>query len=233
MKMKEMGAGERPRERMTALGPGALSNGELLSVILRNGSCGENVIDLSRRLLAVAGNTLTGLFSMTSERMSAIRGLGPCKAASIQAALELGRRFAEEGAVMERRPVTTARMVFELIRPFLKGLRHEECWVIYLNNSNYVQDKCRITAGSGDQTAIDIKQIVRLALDKSAASLILVHNHPSGNPRPSEADVKYTERLHEAAGSMGIALLDHVIICDDCYFSFSDDGMSFRNRGDR
>ena len=227
MKMMDMGEAERPREKLTVSGAGALSNGELLAVILRSGSAGENVTDLSRRLLSSAGNTLSGLFAMSPDRMMELKGLGSCKVASIQAALELGRRFAAEGSGFEHKPVTTARKVYDLMRPFFKGLLREECWAVFLNNSNYVLDKRRITVGAENQTTIDIRQILRLALDKRASSVILTHNHPSGNPNPSNADIKITDMLHDAAEALGIALLDHVIICDDCFFSFSDDRMTY------
>lgn len=225
MKIMEMGEGERPREKLEAGGPESLSNGELLAVILRSGSAGENVTDLSRRLLALAGNTLTGLFSMSPERMSELKGLGPCKAASVRAALELGRRFSLEGTNLEKKAVTTADIAYGMMRPHFKGLKHEECWVMYLNSSNYALDKRKISVGAGDQTTIDIKNVVRTALDKGASSLILFHNHPSGNPHPSQADMEYTGLLHDALKPFGISLLDHIVVCDDCYFSFSDDRM--------
>lgn len=228
MKMVDMGPSERPREKLMEKGPDALSDGELLSIILRVGRAGENVADMSRRLLAGAGNTLTGLFSMSMERMCEIKGMGPCKTASVQAALELGRRFAAEGTGIVKRPITTSEMVYDMMRPVLKGLRREECWAVYLNHSNYVLEKCRITVGADDQTTMDIRQIVRKALDKTASSIILAHNHPSGNPNPSEADIKFTGQLHDALSSFGLALLDHIIVSDDCYFSFSDDMMHYR-----
>ena len=223
-----MGESERPREKMIAKGPGALSNGELLAVILRSGSREENAADLARRLLSQCGGMLTGLFSMPAEKMAGIKGMGPCKIASVQAALELGRRFYEEGSSLDHRPVTTAGMIYDILRPSFKGLLHEECWAVYLNNSNYVLEKRRITTGSSDQTTIDVRGIVRAALDKGASSVILAHNHPSGNPRPSRADIEFTERLHDAVEAFNIKLLDHVVVCDDCYYSFSDDGMHYR-----
>ena len=225
MKIKDMVEGERPREKMEAGGPESLSNGELLAVIIRSGSAGENVTDLSRRLLALAGNTLTGLFAMSPERMAELKGLGRCKAASVKAALELGRRFSMEGTNLRKEPVNTADIAYKMMRPYFKGLKHEECWVMYLNNSNYVLDKRKITTGAGNQTTIDIRKVVRDALDKGASSIILFHNHPSGNPHPSEADMNYTGRLHDALSPFDISLLDHIVVCDDCYFSFSDDRM--------
>lgn len=230
MKMLEMGAAERPREKMMHIGPDALSDGELLAVILRSGSAGENALDLSRRLLSEAGGNLTGLFSMSVDRMMAMKGLGPLKALSVKAALELGRRFASEGSGLRHKPVTSPDIAYDLLRSSFKGIRHEECWVIYLNNAHYVLGKSRISSGSSDQTSMDIRQILRLALDKTASAIILAHNHPSGNPHPSEADIHFTGQLHDAAGPFGISLLDHLIVCDDCYYSFSEDEMRYRKQ---
>lgn len=228
MKIMEMGPSERPREKMMMRGREALSEGELLAIILRSGSAGENVMDLSRKLLREAGGSLTSLFDMNTDRMASIKGIGPGKALAVQAALELGRRFAEEGSCLVRKPLTTSTMAYELLRPAFKGLKREECWAVFLNNSNYVLDKRRITSGTDDQTSMDVKQIVRLALDKTASAVILAHNHPSGNPRPSDADIHFTRRLHDALSSFGISLLDHIIVCDDCHYSFSDEEMRMR-----
>lgn len=223
MKMLELAPDERPREKMISRGVEALSNSELIAVILRSGSREENATDMANHLLALGGNTLTGLFAMTAERMGDIKGLGPCKAASVLAALELGKRFFREASPVGHRSVTSPSMVFETVLPFLKGLTHEECWVLFLNTSNRLIGRCRISSGAGDQTTMDIKQTVRLALDKKASAIILVHNHPSGNPRPSKADLKFTEELHNAAALFDISLLDHVIVSDDCYYCFSEE----------
>jgi len=223
MKMLDLALDERPREKMASKGAEALSNGELLAVILRSGSREENVADMARHLLSMGGNTLTGLFSMTAERMAEIRGLGPCKAASVLAALELGKRFFRESSPVGQQTLTSPAMIYDIVLPFLKGLTHEECWVLFLNTSNRLIGHCRISSGASDQTTMDIKQTVRLALDKKASSIILVHNHPSGNPRPSEADIRYTEELHNAASLFDISLLDHLIVSDDCYYCFSEE----------
>ena len=212
MKIKDLCESERPREKMMRFGPASLSDGELIAVLLRSGSRTDSALDLSQRLLAMS-------------RMSSIPGIGSVKVASVLAAFELGKRFLAEGSCIQKKPVVTSRMVYDIMIPSLKGLKHEECWVLLLNDSNYLLSKVRVTSGGGRSTVIDVRQVVRLALDRSASGIILVHNHPSGNPHPSEADITQTDSLHKASGACGLELLDHVVVCDDSFFSFSDDKM--------
>lgn len=222
MKIKDMCEGERPREKMLARGAGALSDGELLAVLLRGGTPDVNVLDIARELLKLADSRLSRLSDMPPEKISAIRGIGPCKAASLIAAFELGRRFYREESLAVRKPVTNSEMVFRMMLPDLKGLGHEECWVLFMNNHNYVISREKITSGGQDSTVIDVRQIVRKAIEKGASGIILVHNHPTGNPQPSAADIKNTAALKKAAASCSISLIDHVVVSDDCYFSFSE-----------
>lgn len=223
MKIKDLCESERPREKMMRFGPASLSDGELIAVLLRSGSRTESALDLSQRLLAMSGGHLTELFNMTPSRMSSIPGIGMVKVASVLAAFELGKRFLSEGTSLQKKPIVTARMVYDLMIPALKGLKHEECWILLLNDCSYLISKVRVTSGGGRSTVIDVRQVVRLALDQSASGIILVHNHPSGNPHPSNADVSQTDSLHKASDACGIDLMDHVVICDDTFFSFSDD----------
>lgn len=210
---------------MMARGASSLSNGELLSVLLRNGNSRESALELSQRLLAMADGRLSELFNFPAEKMCSVPGIGFAKASSVLAAFELGKRFLSEGSSVEKKPLVTARMVFDVMLPQLKGLKHEECWILLLNDSSYLTSKQRVTSGGGRATVIDVRQVVRLALDRSASGIILVHNHPSGNPHPSAADIKQTDALHKAAEACAIDLLDHVVICDDCFFSFSEERM--------
>ena len=223
MKIKDLCESERPREKMMRFGPSSLSDGELIAVLLRSGSRTESALDLSQRLLAMSGGHLTELFNMTPSRMSSIPGVGMVKVASVLAAFELGKRFLSERSCIEKKPIVTARMVYDLMIPVLKGLKHEECWILLLNDSSYLISKIRVTSGGGRSTVMDVRQVVRLALEQSASGMILVHNHPSGNPQPSNADVTQTDSLHKASGACGIDLMDHVVVCDDSFFSFSDD----------
>lgn len=225
MKIKDLSADERPREKLLARGPQALSDGELLAVLLRSGTREGNALDLARSLLGLAGGRLGALFNLPREKMSALPGIGPGKAACVLAAFELGRRFLQEESCVAKTPLVTSRGVWELMIPRLKGLQHEECWVLLLNDHNYLIDKILATSGGGRNTVIDVRQIVRMSLDRYASSVILVHNHPGGDPTPSRSDVSRTDDVRKAVRSVGLELLDHVVVCDDCFFSFSDDRM--------
>lgn len=225
MKIKDLCESERPREKMMRFGVASLSDGELIAVLLRSGNRTDSAIDLAQRLLAMSEGRLTGLFNLPSSKMYSIPGIGAVKVASVLAAFELGKRFMAEGSGIRKKPIVSARMVFDIMLPVLKGLKHEECWVLFLNDSSYLLSKSRVTSGGGRSTVIDVRQVVRLALDRSASGIILVHNHPSGNPHPSNADITQTDALHKASGACGLDLLDHVVVCDDSFFSFSEDRM--------
>ena len=225
MKIKELCEAERPREKMLSSGPSALGNSELLAILLRSGTRSESAVELAQRLLSICDGKLSRLFNMSSDVLRRIDGIGPCKAASIQASLELGRRFLQEESTADKKPVVSSSMVFDMMIPTLKGLPHEECWVLFLNNHNYVISKQMVTRGGSRSTIMDVGQIIRAALERSASGIILVHNHPTGNPQPSEADIKQTEALHKACSAVQIDLLDHVIVSDGRYFSYADDRM--------
>lgn len=210
---------------MMELGAAALSNGELLAVLIRGGRGDRNALDLARELLALSGNRLAPLFNMSADRICTIPGIGPCKAAEIMAALELGKRFIEEDCGIVQKPLVVPRMVFELMLPRLKALMHEECWALFLNNKNYLVGDLRICVGCLDSTNIDTRKILLQALEKGACGVILVHNHPSGNPTPSPADVAQTDKLRSALHAVGLDLLDHVVISPSSFFSFSQDRM--------
>ena len=223
MKIKDLCESERPREKLLAEGAGRLSNGELLAVLLRSGNRNSSAVELAQQLLGICDGKLCNLFNMDSGRMCALPGIGTGKAATVLAAFELGRRFMHEESVSGKKPVVTARGVFEIMLPRLKGLRHEECWVLLLNDSCYLIRSVRLSSGGGRATVVDVRQVLRMALDNCASGIILVHNHPSGNPRPSEADKKQTAQLHKAASACGLQLMDHVVISDDCFFSFAEE----------
>lgn len=223
MKIKELCEAERPREKMLSAGPGALSNGELLAVILRSGTRSMSAIDLAQELMKKVDGSLCRLATMSPAMLCGIEGIKNQKAAGILASLELGRRMMCEAGTVEKRPVTRAKTVFEIMRPYLKGLDHEECWILFLNRSNYITGRQKVSSGDDYSTIMNTKEIVRRCLEKHASALIMVHNHPSGNPHPSDADIRRTEALHDALHTFEIDLLDHVIVCDDCFFSFSEE----------
>lgn len=226
MKIKDLGRDDRPREKLSEKGPSALSNAELLAVLLRTGSGKFNVVDTARMLLKSAGDSLLSLSTMDIRSLCKTCGVGPDKAAAVSAAFELGRRWEQESFGTERISITRPEMIFVMMLPLLRGLKHEECWVIFLNRANYVIGKERVSSGGLDSTVIDVKHIVRKSLDIMASGIILVHNHPSGNPRPGVNDVRCTEKLKKAADTFDISLVDHVIVADDSYYSFSDETVS-------
>lgn len=221
MKLKELNIEERPRERLIAKGSSALGNAELLAILLRTGSGNKNVLEMSHELLAAAGS-LTELSAMSIDKMQAIGGIGKNKAATVTAAFELGRRFAAEGSRSPCRAITNASQIFSIMFPVLKGIDHEECWILYLNRANHILYKEKVSIGGLSSTTIDTNSILRKAIEKKADGIILVHNHPSGNPQPGKADVVETERLKKAAETFSISMLDHVIISDSGYYSFAD-----------
>ena len=221
MKLKELNIEERPRERLIAKGSSALGNAELLAILLRTGSGNKNVLEMSHELLAAAGS-LTELSAMSIDKMQAIGGIGKNKAATVTAAFELGRRFAAEGSRSPCRAITNASQIFSIMFPVLKGIDHEECWILYLNRANHILYKEKESIGGLSSTTIDTNSILRKAIEKKADGIILVHNHPSGNPQPGKADVVETERLKKAAETFSISMLDHVIISDSGYYSFAD-----------
>lgn len=225
MKLSELCESERPREKMLGSGAAALSNAELMAILLRSGSSEQSVLELAHELLNLNDGKLTELVNMGAERLCAIRGIGAGKACTILAAFELGRRFLQEQCDVDRKAITSARTVYELMLPSLKALKHEEFWLLLLNEANYLIRKIKATTGGDSSTVIDVRQVLRLAINNNASGIILIHNHPSCNPRPSEADIRQTKLMRNAAHNCGLRLLDHVIVCDDCFYSFEEDAV--------
>ncbi len=160
---------------------------------------------------------------MPLERLIGIKGIGEARAITIVTALELGRRSFEEAAVREKIAITSPELVYQVMFPTLKGLDHEECWVLYMNRANYVIGKEKITSGSLESTLIDTGRILKKAIEKQTTYIILVHNHPSGSPHPGMADIEQTRRLKRALNAVGIALMDHVVIAEGSFYSFSEE----------
>lgn len=229
MKITEWKEKDRPRERLETNGAGALSDAELIAILIRTGYGGKrsggmkSAVDLARELIRLAGNSLSGLSAMSLERMETMPGMGRTKAVTVKAAFELGRRFASEEAMTAAgSPITDSQKAFKLLFPLLKDLDHEECWVIYLNRGNRVISVDRASSGGSSSTVIDRKAILKSALEKLASGIILAHNHPSGNRFPGQNDIRETKALKEAARTVDIALLDHIIVAGKNYYSFSD-----------
>ena len=223
MKIKDLCAEERPREKMLARGADALTNAELLAILLRTGTGGRNVVDVARELLKSSGERLGNVASLSLERLRQVDGIGPSKAVSIMAAFELGRRLALEAGMEMCLRLDSPAKVYRIMLPLMRDLDHEECWVLFLNRANALIAKERMTFGGQDFTLFDKRIIIRRALERKASSLIIVHNHPSGNPMPSVEDINQTKDLHRALSSCGLQLLDHVIVAGGSYYSFSDE----------
>ena len=222
MKLKDWNKEERPRERLARLGAKNLGNAELLAIFLGSGVPGTNAVDVAQALLAQAGGRLTEMSGWSLEKYMEQKGVGAARAGAIAAALELGRRFMDE-QTEPRATVTGPEDVFRLMLPKLKGLRHEECWALYLNRSNIVIDRELLTTGTVDATLFDTKHILRSVIERKAKAVILVHNHPSGSPLPGEADLQATRQLQLALRAFDARLFDHVIIADGSWYSFQEE----------
>ena len=223
MKMKDLVPDDRPREKLRSRGAKALSNAELLAVLLGSGIGGKNVLEVAQELMVDAAGRLTLLGAMPLERLSARKGVGEVRALSIIAALELGRRSFEEAALLDKRSITSPELVYQLMLPQLKNLDHEECWALFLNRAHFLLGRQRITSGSLESTLIDTRAILRRAIEKQSTYVILVHNHPAGTAIPSEADIQQTDLLRKALSAVEIGLLDHIIVADDSFYSFSEE----------
>lgn len=208
---------------MFSKGAGAMSNAELLAILIGSGTKDENVLEVSNKLLKISGGKLSDIASMDPGQITSVNGIGKNKYAAIAAAFELGRRCALEEPGIEKNSITNAGMVYRIMIPHMKGLDHEECWVLLLNRANYVIHKEMIGLGGITSTTVDTKIIMKKALDKKACGIILVHNHPSSNPRPGKMDMEVTSSLKKASQTFDISLIDHVIVSDDCYYSFAED----------
>lgn len=222
MRIKDMCADEMPRERLLEKGAAALSNVELLAILLRTGRDGKNVIDMARELLQSGDGLLGGVAQMSVESLCRVSGIGPGKAVTLAAAFELGRRAASEKADDGCQLSSPAR-VFSLMLPVMKNLDHEECWALLLNKANRLICREKISSGGMESTVIDSKSVIRKAIEKKASGVILVHNHPSGNALPSQADINQTRVLDKALKTCELSLLDHVIIGQNGYYSFADE----------
>lgn len=227
MKISEMKPEDRPREKLMEKGAKSLDDAELLAIILRTGTGKKNAREIAEDLLASAGNRLSELACFSIEKMQEINGIGADKSVTVAAAMELGKRFVYENSSVKHVSITNAKQIFELMFPLLKGLSHEECWIIFLNRANFIIGKEMLTSGGMTATVVDVKIIIRRALEKKAHGIILVHNHPSGNPVPGSCDIKQTMTLKKAAETFDISLIDHIIIADRKYYSFADEGISY------
>lgn len=224
MSIKKMSEDERPREKLLEKGADALSLAELFAILIRSGSRKQSAIELSREILAAVDNKIERLARLgVKEFMNKYAGIGVAKAASIIAAIEIGRRrvIEEAGKIVT---VKSSRDIYNYIYPKISDLNHEEFWVVFMNNANRILCMRSISSGGLASTIVDIRLVFRIALEERATSIIAVHNHPAGSLKPSHDDINITQKIKEAGNIMNVKLLDHIIVSADSYYSFADEG---------
>lgn len=222
--IKKWAEADRPREKLLMNGRRHLTDAELIAILIGSGNLNETAVDLSKRILASCGNDLDALGKISVKDLSKFKGIGEAKAIAIVAALEIGRRR-KETIGTEAVKITTSKAAFEVLLPVFADLNHEEFWVLMMNQANYVIGKQPISKGGMTGTIADPKIIFKTALDHNAAYIILAHNHPSGNLKPSQQDMDITKKLVEAGKMLDLFVLDHLIITDKLFYSFGDEGL--------
>jgi DNA repair protein RadC len=222
--IKDWSDDDKPREKLVQKGRAALSNAELIAILIGSGTKNETAVALSKRILSSANNNLNELGRVSIKKLMKFKGIGEAKAVSIAAAMEIGRRRQNEKAVLKAQ-ISGSKAVFNLLQPLIADLPHEEFWIVYLNNSNKVIHKAQLSKGGITGTLVDIRLVMKQALEFGAVSLVLAHNHPSGTLKPSEADKKITKKLQKASEALDIRVLDHVIITQNNYYSFADNNL--------
>ncbi|UHG90225.1 RadC family protein [Spirosoma oryzicola] len=215
---------DRPREKLMLKGKAALSEAELIAILINSGTVDLTAVDVAKIILKSVGNNLNELAKLSIKDLSKFRGIGEAKAISIVAALELGRRRKEQDRPQRAR-ITCSRDAYNELRPHLLDKPHEEFWILLLNRANEVLRPAQISSGGVSGTVADAKLIFKQAVEHLASAIILIHNHPSGNLTPSQADKDLTRKLKEAGRVLEIPVLDHLIFTDKSYFSFADEGL--------
>jgi DNA repair protein RadC len=224
LNIKSWAEEDRPREKLMDKGRQILSEAELIAILIGSGSRNETAVELSKRILSTVENNLNELGKLSVKELTKFKGIGEAKAISIVAAMELGRRRKDADPI-KRDKITTSNDAYLIMRSNMLDLPHEEFWLLILNRANAVIKKELISRGGVSGTVVDTKIIFKTAVQHYASSLIICHNHPSGNLKPSEADIKITKNIKEAGRIMDIPLIDHLIITDSGYYSFADEGM--------
>lgn len=224
LSIKSWAEADRPREKLLAKGKSALSEAELIAILIGSGNTEESAVELSKKILNSVENNLVELGKLDVNALCKFKGIGEAKAISIIAALELGRRRNEQ-TTPERESITSSRQAFNLLHPILADLPHEEFWLIFLNRANKVIKKHPVSKGGVSGTVVDAKMIFKPAVEYLASSVILCHNHPSGNRTPSQEDIALTRKIKEAGRALDISIHDHIIIANDTYYSFADEGL--------
>lgn len=224
MSIKFLAEDDRPREKFLLKGKNALSDAELLALIMGSGNREESAVELGQKILQSVGNNWHNLSLLQISDLIKFKGIGEAKAISIATALEIGRRRAAQ-EVPQKIKISNSKESFQVLSPFLSDLQTEEFWVLFLNQSNKVIGKTRLSSGGINQSIVDIRVLFKNALEQFATGIIVAHNHPSGNLQPSEADLKITKQISEAGKILNIQLLDHLIITQNSYLSFADENL--------
>ena len=222
--IKQWALDDRPREKMISKGVAALSDAELMAILIGSGTKNESAVSLAKRILGGVSNNLNQLGRLTLKDLTKIKGIGTAKGITIMAALELGRRR-KISEVVDKKQITSSGDVIDLFQPMLSDLSHEEFWVLMLNRANRIIERVRVSEGGLTATVVDIRKIMRAALEHQAIGIILCHNHPSGNHNPSDDDIKITNKIKQASETLDISLLDHVIITNKTCFSMADNSL--------
>jgi DNA repair protein RadC len=213
---------DKPREKLVQKGRSVLSDAELIAILIGSGSRSESAVELSKRILASVDNNLNDLGKLSIKQLMAFKGIGEAKAVSIAAALEMGRRRRGEDSTRIQK-IGSSKDVYHLLQPILGDLEHEEFWILFLNNSNKVLYKAQLSKGGITGTLVDVRLVMKRALELGAVAIILAHNHPSGTLRPSAADKQITNKIKVASETLDIKVLDHLIITQKSYYSFADE----------
>jgi len=223
-KITDWAVEDRPREKLITKGISTLSDAELLAILISSGTKKKSAVDLGRELLGIVNNNLNSLGKLSISDLRQIKGIGPARAVTISAALELGRRrkLSELPEILQ---IKCSKDVADIFQPLLSDLNHEEFWVLFLNRSNRVINRMKISQGGISGTVTDIRIILKKAVEFLSSGIIVCHNHPSGNLIPSESDTKITQKIRDAGNLLDIQLLDHLIISDKDYYSFADNGL--------
>ena len=222
--IKDWAHDDRPREKLVIKGKGALSDAELVAILIASGNRDESAVELSKRILQSLGNNLNRLAKLSVNDLIKFKGIGEAKAISIIASLELGRRR-RTADVLEKAKIGGSKDAFQILQLKLEDLPHEEFWVMLLNRANKVIDTKLVGRGGVSSTIVDSKVLFSFALESLASGIILAHNHPSGNLKPSNSDIRLTKKIVDAGKIMEVPILDHIIVGDNDYFSFADEGL--------
>ncbi|AZA54783.1 RadC family protein [Chryseobacterium sp. G0201] len=224
MSIKFLAEDDRPREKFMLKGKGSLSDSELLAIIMGSGNRDETALELARKILASVNNNWNQLSLLSVKDLTKFKGIGEVKAISIATALEIGRRRASQ-EIPEKPMISNSNGAYQIFKNHLSDLRTEEFWAIFLNQSNKVLHTAQLTQGGINQSIVDVRILFKTALDHFSTGIIIAHNHPSGNLKPSREDLDITQKIKEAGTFLNIQLLDHLIITQNSYLSFSDEGL--------